>query len=132
MSAFLTADEMGVPIRVQLSRAKGWRLPANTVSVARPTRFGNPFDVATFGREQAVGLYRNAILGTGWSPAWVAHMPNALAERVYRDTMRLQSRVGGIERRAWIKADLRGKNLACWCKPGEPCHADVLLEIANS
>jgi hypothetical protein len=26
---------------------------------------------------------------------------------------------------------LRGKNLACWCKPGEPCHADVLLEIAN-
>lgn len=26
---------------------------------------------------------------------------------------------------------LRGKNLACWCKPGETCHADVLLEIAN-
>lgn len=29
----------------------------------------------------------------------------------------------------------RGKsgaeNLACWCKPGAPCHADVLLEIAN-
>ncbi len=30
-----------------------------------------------------------------------------------------------------IKRDLRGKNLACWCKPGEPCHADVLLVIAN-
>lgn len=28
--------------------------------------------------------------------------------------------------------ELRGKNLACWCKPGEPCHADVLLEIANA
>jgi hypothetical protein len=28
--------------------------------------------------------------------------------------------------------ELRGKNLACWCKPGEPCHADVLLELANS
>jgi hypothetical protein len=26
---------------------------------------------------------------------------------------------------------LRGKNLACWCKPGAPCHADVLLELAN-
>jgi hypothetical protein len=26
---------------------------------------------------------------------------------------------------------LRGKNLACWCKLGEPCHADVLLELAN-
>lgn len=26
---------------------------------------------------------------------------------------------------------LRGKNLACFCKLGEPCHADVLLELAN-
>ncbi len=26
---------------------------------------------------------------------------------------------------------LRGKNLACWCEAGEPCHADVLIEIAN-
>ena len=30
-----------------------------------------------------------------------------------------------------LRIDLAGKNLACWCKPGEPCHADVLLEIAN-
>ena len=30
-----------------------------------------------------------------------------------------------------IKRELKGKNLACWCKEGEPCHADVLLEIAN-
>jgi len=27
--------------------------------------------------------------------------------------------------------ELRGKDLACWCRPGEPCHADVLLELAN-
>ncbi|ATN65310.1 hypothetical protein A3857_18520 [Cereibacter sphaeroides] len=27
--------------------------------------------------------------------------------------------------------ELRGKDLACWCQPGAPCHADVLLEIAN-
>lgn len=26
---------------------------------------------------------------------------------------------------------LKGKNLSCWCKIGEPCHADVLLELAN-
>lgn len=31
-----------------------------------------------------------------------------------------------------IKRDLKGKNLMCWCKPDESCHADVLLEIANS
>jgi hypothetical protein len=28
-------------------------------------------------------------------------------------------------------APLRGKNLACWCPPGQPCHADVLLQVAN-
>ena len=27
--------------------------------------------------------------------------------------------------------ELKGKNLACWCKPGEPCHADVLIALAN-
>ncbi len=26
---------------------------------------------------------------------------------------------------------LRGRDLCCWCKPGTPCHADVLMEIAN-
>lgn len=30
-----------------------------------------------------------------------------------------------------IVAELKGKNLACWCAPGAPCHADVLLDIAN-
>ena len=29
------------------------------------------------------------------------------------------------------RLELRGKNLACWCPVGSPCHADVLLEIAN-
>lgn len=27
--------------------------------------------------------------------------------------------------------ELRGKDLACWCKEGEPCHADILLRLAN-
>ena len=29
-------------------------------------------------------------------------------------------------------APLRGKNLCCWCDPSDPCHADVLLELANA
>jgi hypothetical protein len=33
--------------------------------------------------------------------------------------------------RARIKRELRGKNLACWCEPGAPCHADVLMKVAN-
>jgi hypothetical protein len=52
------------------------------------------------------------------------------------------SREAAVRRfRAWLKAhpemircarkDLRGFNLACWCPLDEPCHADVLLEVAN-
>ncbi|MET4341979.1 DUF4326 domain-containing protein [Bradyrhizobium sp. RT9a] len=28
-------------------------------------------------------------------------------------------------------SSLRGKNLACWCSLDQPCHADVLLDVAN-
>lgn len=31
-----------------------------------------------------------------------------------------------------MRVELHGKNLACWCKIGTPCHADVLLELANA
>jgi hypothetical protein len=41
--------------------------------------------------------------------------------------------------RAWIAqqpallaalGELRGKDLVCWCAP-DPCHAEVLIELAN-
>jgi hypothetical protein len=100
---------MSKPIRIQLSRAKGWRMPENTVKVDRTTMWGNRWKVGTWsntlGREvettqEAVDLYRRLLWPT----------PNE---------------------RAWVAENLRGKNLACWCKLGEPCHADVLLVIAN-
>ena len=31
-----------------------------------------------------------------------------------------------------IRQDLAGRDLACWCKLDQPCHADVLLELANA
>ena len=34
---------MNKPIRIQLSRRKGWRMPPLTVNVARPGRWGNPY-----------------------------------------------------------------------------------------
>lgn len=37
-----------------------------------------------------------------------------------------------IAKQATDLTPLRGKNLACWCRLGEPCHADVLLELSNS
>ena len=96
------------PTRIQLSRRKGWRMPANTVKVDRTTRWGNIF-VPDGGRgplklktvEDAVRCHRIAV-----------ENDTALHEE--------------------IRATLRGKNLACWCPLGSPCHADVLLEIANA
>lgn len=97
--------------RVQLSRAKGWRMPPNTVKVDRTTRFGNPFKIT---EDRSAG---DAVMA-------------------YRTWLTVAGIDAGM---AWPKArilahlrDLRGKNLACWCKPGEPCHADVLLELANA
>jgi hypothetical protein len=94
----------GPPLRVQLSRKKGWRLPAHTVVVARPTRWGNPFRITRPAeRADVVARYR----------AWI-RSPE-------RRELRLEAR-----------RCLRGFNLACWCPLGGPCHADVLLRIANA
>ncbi len=116
------------PHRVQLSRKAGWRLPENTVSVARPGRWGNPFYVSRW-RDAAtcVALFENAMQGT-WNPDTSAHLPSAWQ--------------GYVEHQAWLQrqqqhplellAPLRGKNLACWCRLDQPCHADVLLRLANA
>lgn len=97
-----------IPKRVMLSRAKGWRLPPNTVVVARPGKWGNPFRIGDFGIPDA----------------------KAAVQR-YKDW--LDGLVTGPDRpdRMLIRSELGGKNLACWCRPGEICHADVLLELAN-
>ena len=94
-----------MPERIQLSRRKGWRMPENTVRVARPGKWGNPFRVGDFGiPDQAAAVQR------------------------YREW--LDGRVSGPELPESFE-ELRGKNLACWCRPGTPCHGDVLLEKAN-
>lgn len=96
-----------MPERIQRRRVKGWRMPPNTVYVGRPTIFGNPYPMDD--KYLSVACYREWLDGT-------------------RIAMAL------IDKRAAIRRalkDLRGKDLCCWCKPGEPCHADVLLDFAN-
>lgn len=101
------------PKRIQLSRKKGWRMPPNTVSVARPHKWGNPFKVG--------------------DPEPVHCGPMSAQEAVFWFKSLFHAAVskGADELIAEARSELRDKNLACWCKPGEPCHADVLLEIAN-
>lgn len=95
---------MSGPVRVQRKRTAGWRMPENTVYVGRPTMWGNyaARRAGITGGYLAVTAFRYWI-ATEASEAWKA--------------------------RAAI--DLRGKNLACWCRLDQPCHADVLLELAN-
>jgi len=101
--------------RVVRRRVRGWRMPANTVSVTRPGRWGNPFKInGEMPAEQAVADFRlelryEALAIELEMPVQLKHM-RWIAEHI---------------------AELKGKNLACYCKAGSPCHADVLLKIAN-
>ena len=100
------------PKRVQRKRTNGWKMPLDTVYVGRPTKWGNPFKLGLHQtRENLLKDYRFWLLDNQYGFAYI-YQGTAISE-------------------------LRGKNLACWCpltdKDGKPvpCHADVLLELAN-
>ena len=104
------------PRRVQRRRTKGWRMPENTVYVGRPSKWHNPFRVGAMGflfENGSAVFYR----GDGATAANVTQLYREEIAPKLRDAAR---------------AELAGKNLACWCLPGHPCHADVLLKLANS
>jgi hypothetical protein len=147
---------VSTPVRLQLSRRKGFDLQALSlatnclpaVNVARPTKWGNPFNLKAsahcwtalaygcrgdrLGRQAAsVEMFKEYLGGSmigaegcglyldrGGEKKPVAVSPTAVAKRL-------------APTKDEIVKELGGKNLACWCRPGEPCHADVLLRIAN-
>ncbi len=110
---------MSAPVRVQLSRAKGWRMPEGTVKVDRSTEWGNPFRVG-----QTYPAVEGHIGGCSCGEVRIADARDAVA--AFRAWAEDQARpLGDL-------SALRGKNLACWCAPDAPCHADVLLELANA
>lgn len=113
------------PQRIQLSRKKGWRMPENTVKVDRTTKWGNPYTVDVFGVDLAIELYSRSITGY-WSPDGI---PDALIDKAYE----LHQEMRRKYQRHWLnpESNLRGYNLACWCSLDQPCHADVLLKLAN-
>jgi hypothetical protein len=108
---------MGEPVRIQRKRARGWRMPENAVYVGRPTRYGNPFIVGRDGtRAECMKLYGYLAQGYLCLTTKVTHREQKSTHRAMQDA----------------KKYLRGKDLACWCPLSQPCHADVLLIIANS
>lgn len=90
------------PHRIQRKRIRGWRMPEDAVYVGRPTKWGNPHRFG--GRDLCVRRYKATLSTNPWT----------------------------FPTREDICTELRGKNLCCWCPLDKPCHADVLLEIANS
>jgi hypothetical protein len=105
---------MSEPKRIQRKRTKGWRMPEGAVYVGRPSRWGNPFSIKGWNctPETAVKQFRDLLAraprGDG---TW-----GRVGETVYDE----------------IRRELAGRDLACWCPLDQPCHADVLLELANA
>lgn len=97
-------------------------MPPDAVYVGRPTRFGNPFTVADARADdpelsETEARARCASLFELWLTAEIRLTNPDLATR----RAEILDRLG----------ELAGRDLACWCPPGLPCHADVLIEIAN-
>jgi hypothetical protein len=116
--------EEAKPVRIQRKRTAGWRMPENTVYVGRPSQWGNPFRPEQAsdagyrdGHAMAAYAFRRWLAG---DPIWF--VKDRALDREFILT--------GI-------SALRGKNLACWCRlvdhrgNYQPCHADVLLSLAN-
>lgn len=105
-----------MPNRIQRRRTKGWRMPEGAVYVGRPTQWGNPYRVGPqgtgeqFDAARCIEMYRFTTQPSSEDPGWASTYEGDLIDL----------------------RPLRGKDLACWCPLDQPCHADVLLEIANS
>jgi hypothetical protein len=148
-----------MPERIQRHRTKGWRMPEGAVYVGRRTKWGNPFAFRTPAglarvpaalsdapweyedRISAAGMSHNFFHPGGRMTAHtIRYLTRAECVDLYRTALvtpttwsRLWDR---SERRALtvedVRTELAGKDLACWCPLNQPCHADVLLELANA
>lgn len=147
---------MTAPKRIQRQRRKGWRIPEGAVYVGRPSKWGNPFRLhgnSGLARVPAVYYpdreweYEGRISADGMRHDY--HHPGGEVTEVHVRWMTASEVVECY--RAWvtdggwpiswaptggptveeIRSELAGKDLVCWCPLSQPCHADLLLSIAN-
>ena len=109
-----------MPKRIQRKRTKGWRKPVGSVCIGRPSKWGNPFDWTV-------------LAGIGCAHSFA----KAWAVTQFRVAFQDPSRPLDMERACrfrWMRehiAELRSRDLVCWCRLSDPCHGDVLIEAAN-
>ena len=122
---------MSAPIRLRLSQAAGFDLQAlsrainglRAVKVDRTTKWGNLWIVGprTCGCRSVGECTHDSFRCDNAADAVEAYRDWATHWRQKPDGSGLYNAL----------KELNGKNLACWCALDQPCHANVLLEIAN-
>jgi hypothetical protein len=129
------------PQRIQRKRTKGWRMPEGAVYVGRGSQWGNPWKVEQLGKDKLFYVHDGTHDVSGGQVfnhfGSYDAKPEALAAAatMYRNHL-TGWYISGHPREdgqaiASAAYELAGKNLACWCPLDQPCHADVLLELAN-
>lgn len=116
-----------MPKRIQMTRNKPWREEHLTaVIVDRRTAYGNPFTIVPVRRSGPFDVFHG--------PDFIAQATDLdaareIATRRFRDAVRMGW--GEVPWPDQIRADLAGRDLACWCPLDTVwCHATVLLDIA--
>lgn len=123
------------PQRIQRRRTAGWRMPEHAIYVGRPTRWGNPFQIV----HDPTGHYVTDHTGTPRTDP-ITQGTRADIDRQLRqhavDLYQLHLGPKGSYELTdtdltHLRDTLAGHDLACWCPTTGPCHADVLLDLAN-
>ncbi len=110
-------------------------MPPGAVYVGRPGKWGNPYGLRTpFGRSDPLRPYLDAAIG---AVVGAVNLDHGCHDVIYPVTAAVAAEAYWQFIKAnptWILdagAELAGKDLACWCPPGQPCHGDILLKVAN-
>jgi hypothetical protein len=122
-----------VPRRIQRKRAAGWKLPEGAICVTRPGKWGNPFAAGeAISRDSPLWPYAISVIPGGARGMFGAALSSVTLLRA-EDVVRAHF-YWFVDQPALmlsVAAELGGHDLACWCKPGAPCHGDFLLGMAN-
>jgi len=142
---------VSAPKRIQMTRQKPWRDDnPDAIVVDRRSKWGNWYKVVRIGSLYQLQKYRDALpdpkawvviqvdkRGHRTGSQWAGFTDKADATRFAvemhaRSLRATRLDLDGLHHHKFYLGELRGHDLACWCPLDQPCHADVLLELANA